>query len=240
MQTTTPTIAFNLMMSLLNKVILLSLLLLIVSCQKEDNEPRPTGSVKDIDGNEYATIQIGNQTWMTENLRTTRYCNGEPIPNVTGEGPWANLTTGAWSYYDNDSQNENPYGKLYNGYAVSNPLNICPCGWHVPTDAEWTELTDHLGGADAAGNKMKSTGNTYWAATNQNATNESGFSALPAGTRNYNGKFNAIREQVFYWSSTNNNSPQYTFYRYMIYNFDQVFRGNSTTEDGMSVRCIKD
>ncbi len=224
----------------MKKIILMSLIVMAISCQKETNEPISTGTVKDIDGNTYTTIQIGTQTWMAENLRTTRYCSGEAIPNITGEGPWESLTTGAWAYYNNDSQNLTSYGKLYNGYAVSNSLNICPCGWHVPTDTEWTTLTDQLGGVDQAGNKMKKTGTIYWSGTNQKATNESGFSGLPGGTRNYNGKFNAIGEEGLWWTSTDNNSADYAFYRYLVYNFDKAFRGSSSKEDGMSVRCIKD
>jgi len=146
--------------------------------------PTPTAPVTDIDGNEYATIQIGTQVWMAENLRTTKYCNGDPIPNVTDSLQWVNLATGAWAHNNNYSQYENLYGKLYNWYAVDDSRNICPCNWHVPTDAEWTTLIDYLGGEGVAGGKMKSTGTQYWLSPNTDATNESGFSGLPGGTVN--------------------------------------------------------
>ena len=109
------------------------------------------GSVTDIDGNTYRTIVIGEQEWMAENLMVEHYANGDWIPNVTNDAQWGNLSTGAWCYYNNDPQFECPYGKLYNWYTVADPRNVCPTGWHVPTDAEYTILTNYLGGAGPVG-----------------------------------------------------------------------------------------
>ena len=161
-----------------------------------------TGAGVTFNGYTYTSIVLGNgQEWMAENLRTTTYANGDPIPNITGNTQWPNLTTGAWVHYGNDSQNENPYGKLYNWYTVDDPRNVCPTGWHVPTDAEYTLLIDYLGGSVAgAGSKMKSTGTQYWSSPNSGATNESGFSGLPGGFRNDVGSFNYIGGYGGWWS----------------------------------------
>lgn len=199
------------------------------------------GSVTDIDGNSYATIQIGTQTWMAENLRTTKYCNGAPIQNVTDGVEWSNLNTGAWSHYNNDSQYEIPFGKLYNWYAVYAFGNVCPCGWHVPTSEEWAVLTEYLGQSlVAAGGKMKSTGTQYWQSPNYEATNESGFSGLPGGDRNSNGTFgNNIGNKGFWWSSTEDFLP-IAWYRYLGYNFGSVGWDYNNRRKGFSVRCIMD
>ncbi len=202
--------------------------------------PYPYGTVTDVDGNTYTTIQIGSQTWMAENLRTTTYANGDPIPNVTDYTQWSNLTTGAWSHYNNDSLYENPYGKLYNWYAVDDSRNVCPTGWHVPTDAEYTLLTDYLGGVTVAGGKMKSKGTQYWTSPNTDATNEGRFSGLPGGYRVPNGAFYVNGDEGLWWSSTEY-TTSYAWARCLRYNIGDVIRyGYYFKEDGFSVRCLKD
>lgn len=192
------------------------------------------------DGYTYPSIVLGNgQEWMSENLRTTTYANGNPIPNVTDNTQWENLTTGAWSHYNNDSQYENPYGKLYNWYTVDDPRNVCPTGWHVPTDAEWTILSDYLGGENVAGGKMKSTGTQYWLSPNTDATNESGFSGLPGGLRSFNGTFNDIGNLGYWWSSTEYITTN-AWYRYLSYDSGIVYRYGNYKKDGFSVRCLRD
>ncbi len=191
------------------------------------------------DGYTYASIVLGNgQEWMAENLRTTTYANGDPIPNVTG-AEWENLTTGAWVHHNNDSQYENPYGKLYNFYTVDDPRNVCPTGWHVPTDAEYTLLNDYLGGETVAGGKMKSTGTQYWSSPNTGATNESGFSGLPGGARNFNGTFIYIGGIGLWWSSTEY-VPGLAWYRSLDYNEPIFYRPDNSTKCGFSVRCLRD
>ena len=190
------------------------------------------------DGYTYSSIVLGNgQEWMAENLRTTVYANGDPIPNITDYQQWPNLTTGAWSHYNNDSQYENPYGKLYNWYTVADARNVCPTGWHVPTDAEYTLLTDYLGGVPVAGGKMKSTGTQYWVSPNTYATNESGFSGLPGGIRT--SAFNEIGSNGIWWSSTETNTTN-AWDRVLYYNNGDVFRSAGSKEDGFSVRCLRD
>lgn len=206
------------------------------------------GSVTDIDGNEYATIQIGTQIWMAENLNTTKYCNGDPIPNVIDPSQWYNLTTGAWLYYDNNNPSYTPslapYGKLYNWYAVIDSRNICPCNWHVPTWEEWTILTDYLTDTlvEFTGGKMKSTGTEYWHTPNALATNESGFSGLPGGFRAtgaYDG-FDGFGYFGHWWSSTEGFSNGYGPLRKRTLSYSDGIVNSSDQGSGLSVRCIKD
>lgn len=198
------------------------------------------GTVTDIDGNVYQTVVIGTQEWMAENLRTSTYANGEEIPNVIDNEEWTDLTSGAWCYYNNNIQFENPYGKLYTWYAVNDQRNICPTGWHIPSDAEWTVLTDNLGGEIVAGGKMKSAGMLFWIAPNEGATNESGFSGLPGGYRKWNAQFLDIAEGGYWWSSTSY-ATDYAWVRYLSHSTSEVEEfGSNMKRSGNSVRCLKD
>ena len=193
-------------------------------------------TVTDIDGNVYPVVQIGNQCWTSENLRTTRYNNGSVIPNITENTAWGSLTTPSWCHYENNPSNDATYGKLYNWYTVA-AGNMCPTGWHVPSDTEWTILTDFLGGEFDAGGKMKSIND--WNLPNTAATNESGFSGLPGGLRVYNGNFDGVGNYGNWWSSTENDTFNATF-RYLYYELGVVFRDNYLKQFGFSVRCIRD
>ena len=191
-------------------------------------------------GYTYASIVLGNgQEWMAENLRTTVYANGDPIPNITDATQWPYLTAGAWVHYNNDSQHENPYGKLYNWYTVADPRNVCPTDWHVPSDAEYTLLTDYSGGESVAGGTMKSTGTQYWISPNTYATNESGFSGLPGGQSASDGQFNNFGSLGGWWSSTEDGTL-YAWLRYLTYDYGEVFRSLNPKESGFSVRCLRD
>jgi uncharacterized protein (TIGR02145 family) len=197
-------------------------------------------TVNDVDGNYYNVITIGTQVWMGENLKTTRYKNGEAIPKVTNGTEWSNLTAPGYCWYNNNEGTyKNVYGALYNWHTV-NTGKLCPTGWHVPTDAEWTILSTYLGGESVAGGKLKETGTTHWMSPNLGASNESGFTALPGGDRSSSGTFYNIRYQGYWWSSTEGlsmttafNRPisnlSWTFYRY---NHDKIL--------GFSVRCLRD
>lgn len=194
--------------------------------------------VYDVDGNEYATIKIGNQLWLASNLKTTKYRNGDPIVNQTNFTTWTTLTTGAYIDYDNDPSNGVIYGHLYNWYAVNDSRKLAPEGWHVATDAEWEALVIFLGGPDVAGGKLKETGDHHWLYPNYGATNESGFKALPGGVSNTRG-WN-INVYGYWWSSTEYNATQ-AWYRYMHYDESNVGRTvNNTKNMGLSVRCVKD
>ena len=210
----------------------------------------PGSGVTDIDGNTYQTIVINGQEWMAENLRTSTYSNGDPIPNLTDSMQWMNISTGVWCHFNNDSQYEDPYGKLYNWHTVSDPRNVCPLGWYVPSDAEWSTLINFLdlnadGGNNnnTAGGKMKSIGMEYWGSPNQDATNESGFSGLPGGRLGSSGTFCCIESSfggVFgiWWSSTEDDSNQAWCFN-LAYNNGKATRDGNNKTDGQSIRCIK-
>jgi len=194
-------------------------------------------TVTDVDGNVYNTVSIGTQCWMKENLKTTRYRDSSAIPTGLSDSVWRKTTTGAYAIYDNDPANNTLYGKLYNWYAVADSRNLCPTGWHVPSDAEWTSLVNFLGGETEAGGKMKAT--TGWAPPNTDATNSSGFSGLPGGFRGDDGSFNFIGVNGDWWSSSQFSSIDASF---CTLNF---FVGSSDWDTyqkilGGSVRCIRD
>ena len=199
-----------------------------------------TPMVKDIDNNSYNTVKIGNQCWMKENLKVSKYRTGEAIPTGLNNTDWLNTKNGAYAIYDNSNVNDAIYGKLYNWYAVRDSRGLCPTGWHVPTDAEWTTLTNFLGGEVEAGGKMKSMGTTYWQSPNTGATNESGFSGLPGGTRFGNGNFLEKNYLAFFWTNTEKNSNS-AWIRSLINSEKIVERLNGLDKlYGNSVRCLKD
>jgi uncharacterized protein (TIGR02145 family) len=212
-----------------------SLLVLLLLC----SSVALAGTVTDIDGNVYQTVTIGTQEWMAENLKVTHYRNGEDIPNVTDGVTWGGLTTGAYCEFDNDVNNVVTYGRLYNWYAVDDSRNIAPSGWHVPTDAEWQTLVDYLGGAAVAGGKMKETGTTHWLSPNTGATNESGFSALPSGYRDFTGPYYNMSSFANYWSSTEDFS-NYAWFRVLLYGYTDIYRVSLNEVHGFSVRCVRD
>ncbi|MEI6754179.1 MAG: FISUMP domain-containing protein [Paludibacter sp.] len=198
-------------------------------------------TVTDIDGNVYHTITIGTQTWMVENLKTTTYNDGAAIPNVTDDTAWKALTTPAYCWYNNDAATfKNTYGALYNWYAV-NTGKLAPIGWHVPSDAEWTTLTDYLGGGNVAGGKLKEIGTTHWLSPNYGATNEIGFSALPGGRREgyWDGAFSTLGEDGGWWCETEF-STWNAWYRNMFNLNSAVGRSNYYKYNGFSVRCVRD
>ncbi len=206
------------------------------------NPNKTYGTVKDIDGNIYKTITIGTQTWMAENLRTTHYRNGDAITIITEKVPWNIITEGLYCNYNNTSNLDTiaTFGRFYNWYAITDNRNIAPVGWHIPSDEEWTTLTDYLGGETVAGLKLKETGTTHWQGPNTESTNESGFTALPCGTRDFDGSSVDIGNYVNFWSNTEY-STNNIWYRFMHYNNNDFFRHNVDKKVyGLSVRCIKD
>jgi len=200
------------------------------------NVPGP--NVTDIDGNIYQTVSNCNQTWTKSNLNVSRYRNGDVIPQVTDAAQWANLTTGAWCYYQNSTSNGTTYGKLYNWAAVKDPRGLAPVGYHIPSIAEWTTLTNCLGGNAIAGGKMKETGISHWNSPNTDATNSSGFTGLPGGIRYPNGTFDLI-QNVGYWYASDNATSSIAVWS-LIYNSPYSGGGVSNLGIGVSVRCIKD
>jgi len=183
---------------------------------------------------------------MAENLRTTKFNDGRPVLQVTDNVSWSNMTSPAWCWYGNDSGHDQVYGKLYNWYAISNG-NICPAGWHVPTDAddnsasEWTTLLSHLGGSGVAGGKMKEQGFNHWLQPNVGANNTSGFSGLPGGSRQPNGIFDGIRFEGLWWNNLKRNLLEFTWSRSRIlfYDSNRVDYFDGDERMGLSVRCVK-
>ena len=213
----------------------ISISIVLDSCKKEE----VSITVTDKDGNIYNTVTIGTQVWMKENLKVTKYCNGDLIGtttpatlNIYGE----NTPKYQWAY-DGNETNVDIYGRLYTWYAITDSRNVCPSGWHVPTFAEWGTLINHLGGQDIAGGKLKEKGLIHWRSPNTGANNLSGFTALPGGCRDYDGNFGYVRDMGFWWSSTDdiNYVPSINVYYYQTY----VNAEDRYKRYGMSVRCIK-
>ena len=219
--------------------ILIGILLMLSNSCKKDNNSNPEGTVTDIDGNIYHTVQIGTQVWMAENLKTTKLNDGTSIPLVKENGTWAYLSTPGYCWYNNDEATfKNTYGALYNFNAV-NTGKLSPTGWHVPTDAEWTILSNFLGGEDVAGGKMKEEGTTHWNSPSTNGTNERGFTALPVGFRRSDGYFFSIGANANFWSPLEN-SPSPECYRYLVLNNSNLNHLGISSNYGFSVRCLKD
>ena len=206
-------------------------------------QPCPgTPTVTDIDGNAYNTVQIGNQCWTQSNLKVSKYRNGDNIPTGLSNTDWQSTTAGAYAIYDNNPVNDGLYGKLYNHYAVMDNRGLCPTGWHVPTDGEWTTLENHLGGWSVAGGALKSTATQLtpggWNSPNTGATNISGFSAGPGGLRGDFGAFNYLGFGGYWWSSSLIGPNAYLLG--LGSNDGVVSRGNGYRTDGLSVRCLRD
>jgi len=208
-----------------------------------------SGSVNDVDSHTYQTVTIGKQVWMATNLNTSKYNDGSSILNETNNTNWLNATTGAYCDYNNIASNSNTYGKLYNWFAVDNNAstkvasnggkNVCPSGWHIPSDAEWTTLTDYLGGLSKAGGKLKETGTTHWTTPNTGATNETGFTALPGGDRSYyDGSFYDMGNYGNWWSSKEIDATK--AWDIELYNNITPLIQNYIKQYGFSVRCVKD
>lgn len=194
--------------------------------------------VTDIDGNNYATVIIGKQEWMAENLKVSKYNNGVDIPLVTDKANWSKLNTGAYSYSNGNSDYNNIYGKIYN-WNVIVEQNVCPIDWHVPSNEEWKVLTDYLGGELVAGGKMKEVGYLHWSSPNAEAINSSLFTALPAGYANSSYDFRVINSSALWWSSE---QPKGTIASFVEVESKSGSVSVSTIakRSGLSIRCIKD
>lgn len=202
---------------------------------------------KDVDGNIYRSVYIGNQLWQAENLRTTKYDDGNIIPNVEDQQTWFknfsnNSSDPMLSIYNNDQSLKPQLGVLYNWYVIDTTANgnrrICPQGWRVPTDNDWRILEEYLGGPERAGGKMKEVGSLNWVNPNTSATNESLFSALPSGYRLYNGNFSYKGNYGFYWSSTENGTS-HAYFRYLFNENARIIKNSIYKSSGFSIRCIK-
>jgi uncharacterized protein (TIGR02145 family) len=226
----------------------ISFLIIINSCKKdeESNEiifnPNLTyGTVTDIDGNIYKTISIGSQVWMAENLKTTKYQNGDSIrtTNPATLDLLMEMTPKYQWVFNDDEANIDTYGRLYTWYALIDSRNVCPTGWHVPSSSEWQTLEDNLGGYTKASVKLREIGTIHWLSPNAGATNESGFTALPGGYRLYDGSFLDIGLSGHWWSTTALNET--LAFDWILFNYDSDFNGTAYEKrNGYSIRCVKD
>jgi uncharacterized protein (TIGR02145 family) len=233
---------------------------IFLSCKKK-NDKNPlnplnpstseTGSMTGNDSKIYRTVRIGNQWWMAENLRETKYRNGNQIPNITDSSTWAGLSSGARCSYHNNESNVSVYGCLYNQYAVQNRWNIAPAGWHVPTDEEWKTLEKYLGMSQSEvddygwrgtneGGKLKETGTSHWQSPKTGATNESGFSGLPGGCRHSGvGSFDYLGTNAYFWSATQLDACC-AWGRSLVYFYSIIQRSSYEGHHGLSVRLVRD
>lgn len=196
----------------------------------------------DVNGNEYKTVKIGDQVWMAENLRTTKFRNGDMISNVEVDSLWINYEGSAYCYYENtvDSAMINFQGCLYNLSTVHDSRDICPIGWHIPDTTEWNELINHLGGKEVAGGKMKIIGTDYWYSPNNSATNESGFNGFPVGNRSpIDGVFNPNGYGSHWWAKPKM-APTSGLTYYLKFNSSKIGLGHNGEFTGYSIRCVKD
>jgi uncharacterized protein (TIGR02145 family) len=207
------------------------------------------GETQEHDGYDYATVQIGDQCWFSENLRSDHYLNGDAIPGNLANGTWGSTTAGAQAYYNNEAVNLSAYGRLYNWYAVDDARGLCPSGWHVPSDDEWQTMEMHLGMSEAdandtgwrssgsVGNKLKEAGTAHWA-SNSGADNSSGFTGLGSGRRYAHGPLSNLLTNGFFWSSSPSDGSAWT--RILYIDLADVSRNLNGQRSGFSVRCVQD
>lgn len=198
-----------------------------------------SGTLIDFEGNSYRTLAMcDGKEWMTENLNVSFYRNGDSIPYVEDAKLWSELTTGAWTYYNNDYQYGWVFGKLYNWYAVNDPRGLAPEGWRVANEEDWGGLIDCLNGYHVAGGFMKEISTLHWASPNVGAVNSSGFSALPGGGRSSMGDFVMIESLGVFWSNDSYDELQ-AWIKHMSYSNTYVVSFYNDKKSGFSVRCVK-
>lgn len=217
-------------------------LLFIAACLSscggdDDNGDINLQHLQDVDGNVYTAVTIGSQVWMADNLKTTKYNDGTDIPYLTDVDNVGAVTTGAFSYYAKNVANADVYGALYNWHAVGSG-KLCPTGWHVPSDAEWSTLINFLGGEDVAGGPLKAITTAQWSAPNAGATNDSGFSAVPAGYLYDNSTYHSLGNVTHWWSSTESNAGS-AWDRYVTYKDGKALKGEYSKQVFYSCRCVK-
>jgi uncharacterized protein (TIGR02145 family) len=231
----------------LPKILIICALFISSSCAMQKTGSR---TVKDIDGNAYSVVTIGEQQWLGQDLKTTRYNDGTPIPNVTDITEWRHIDAPAYAWYDNDISTKETYGAMYNWWAAGTP-GLCPKGWRVATDNDWKKLEEFLGmtpeqiegtamRGTGEGGKLKEQGTGNWADSNEKVTDEFGFSVVPGGRRADNGLFSNMTRTATYWTSTET-SGSCAVYRHFGVGSTQIGRNIAAEKKyGLAVRCIKD
>jgi len=205
----------------------------LIIYSQETNE-----TITDIDGNVYKTIKIGTQTWMLENLKTTKYNSGAPIQKLMDVEKWQFDISGAYAWYNDDESNKDIYGALYNWAAVKKG-NLAPKGWHIPSIEEWQVMIDFLGGEKIAGGKLKDLGTDFWDSPNKGADNSSGFKAVATGCKSKEGSYLLVGNRSLFWSSTSSNLLQAKSIT-LIFNSPKASVFATSKNYGCAIRCIKD
>lgn len=200
----------------------------------------PSADAFDLDGNPYSQVTIGTQIWMVENLRTTKYANGDNIPNINTYEERISTTSGGWNYRGNQVWYNHPFGKQYNWYALIDARNVCPTGWHTPSETEWTTLINYLGGNSVAGDKLKEAGNVHWAVDNQGATNSSRFTALPGGGEGVNSTNYFFGYAGYFWSATEYNANENFAWSYVLNKNSAIDKLIYPKQAGHTIRCMRD
>jgi len=196
-------------------------------------------AVKDIDGNVYPVITIGKQDWMAENLKTTKYNDGSPIPFITENKAWKVLKTPGYCWFDNNAENKEVFGALYNWYTVDTK-KLCPKGWYVPSASDWKIMISYLGDENTAGDKLKESGSAHWKYSLTIVTNEFGFTALPGGFRLYTGGFPDTGNSYAVWWSATRYDDMLAWNWGLYFSSSKIFNGCENKQAGLSVRCIMD
>jgi uncharacterized protein (TIGR02145 family) len=233
----------NLLSNVIRKLLLLfPVALALGACRKETlvltfKACPGMATVTDLEGNEYSTTQIGAQCWMRKNLRTEKFRNGQNIELVEGDSAWLRASLGAFAYYNNNELNVEDYGVLYNQFAATDPRGLCPTGWRVSTDADWSELESVLKDADRSGGLLKDS--LMWDSLNVGAGNFMGFGAMPGGYRLSSGEYGGLGFQGYWWTSSNSGSGR-GWNRQLHNASPDLFRNSKFLTLGMSVRCIKE
>lgn len=223
----------------------------LFSCKKSSTTtstttPVSSGVLKqviyDIDSNSYKIVQIGTQFWMCQDLKVSRYNDGTPILNLTDDSLWSTTSVGAWRSYGNNSKLFADYGKLYNWFVIDKKnngnKNVCPTGWHVSSDLDWSILSNYLGGDLVSGGLLKDSVYTHWNKPNTGATNSVYFYAFPNGYSDFSGKFSNIGYSGYWWTSTD--SVTTAIYRNLSYSDPVLTTYSGDKHNGFSIRCIKD
>ena len=199
-------------------------------------------SITDLDGHTYNVVKIGSQTWMGQNLNVSRFRNGDPILEAKTDEAWEKAGADkkpVWCFYEASTENGKIYGKLYNWFAVNDPRCLAPKGWHIPSDKEWNTLSTALGGHEKSGGKLKEKGTTHWKSPNNEATNESGFTALPGGINYSFGTFVKMGTTGYWWTTIEDGDDTAILYS-LNYEDNALFNLFLNKGVGISVRCLKD
>ena len=199
-------------------------------------------SLTDIDGKTYTAVKIGDQVWMAKNLNVSQFRNGDPIPEANSDLEWEQASIDkkpAWCYYENLTEYGTAYGKLYNWFAVNDPRGLAPKGWHISSEKEWNTLAQSLGDAALAGKKLKEKGADHWKTPNKDATNESGFTAIPGGMNYSFGSFVSFETKAYWWTSTEDGDDTAIVFS-LSHDSNELFNLFLNKGVGLYVRCLKD